>query len=56
MTQDHRRITITIDIADEPDTDTTALSALLDVVRHLQHDAIDPILIRLELGPVPTTT
>ena len=56
MTQDHRRVTITIDIIDEPGNDTTAVGALLDVIGHLQHDSIYPILIRLELGPVPATS
>jgi hypothetical protein len=48
-----QRITITLDVIDEPGNDTLAVSALLDVVRHLEHDAIIPILIRLEIAPTP---
>ncbi len=50
-----QRITITIDVTDEPGNDTIAVEALLDIIRHLEHDAIIPLLIRLEIRPTPTT-
>jgi hypothetical protein len=49
-----QRITITIDIDDGPGNDTTAIGALYDVVRHLEHDGIVPTFVRLEIGPTPT--
>jgi ABC-type transporter Mla MlaB component len=49
-----RRITITLDVIDEPGIDTTAVTVLLDVLRHLEHEAIIPPLVRLELTPTPT--
>ena len=50
-----QRITVTVDITDEPGYDTIGVSALLDIIRHLEHDAIIPMFIRLEIGPTPTT-
>jgi hypothetical protein len=50
-----RRITVTIDTIDEPGSDTTAISVLLDVIRHLEQEAFIPVHIRLEIGPTPTT-
>lgn len=50
-----RRVTITVDIGDEPGNDTTAIGILIDIIGHLEHDAIYPTLIRLELGPTPHT-
>jgi hypothetical protein len=50
-----QRITITIDVIDEPGTHHTAVGALLDVVRHLGQVAVVPLLTRLEIGPTPTT-
>ena len=50
-----QRITITLDVTDEPGNDSLAVGALLDVVRHLEHDAIIPLLIRLEIRSTPTT-
>lgn len=50
-----QRITVTLDVVDEPGNDTIGISALLDVVGHLEHDGIIPLLIRLEIGPTPTT-
>ena len=50
-----QRIIITLDVTDEPGNDTLAISALLDVISHLEHDAIIPLLIRLEIRPTPTT-
>ncbi|MGH9094893.1 MAG: hypothetical protein ACRDXE_07015 [Acidimicrobiales bacterium] len=49
-----QRITVTVDVVDEPGNDTVGVSALLDVVRHLEAAAIIPMLIRLEIGPTPT--
>jgi hypothetical protein len=49
-----QRITITLDVIDEPGNDHTAVGALLDVVRHLGQVAVVPLLIRLEIGPAPT--
>jgi len=50
-----RRVTITVDITDEPDNDTVAVSILTDVLAHLEQHAIYPTLIRLELRPTPPT-
>jgi hypothetical protein len=50
-----QRITVTIDVIDEPGNDTIALSALRDILGHLEHDGIVPLLIRLEIRPTPTT-
>jgi hypothetical protein len=50
-----QRITITIDVIDEPGTHHTAVGALLDVVRHLGQVAVVPLLTRLEIRPTPTT-
>jgi hypothetical protein len=50
-----QRIIITLDVTDEPGNDTLAISALLDIIGHLEHDAIIPLLIRLEIRPTPTT-
>lgn len=52
---DHQRITIVIDVADMASNDTVAVQTLLEVVRHLQRDAIYPSVIRLELAPAPPT-
>jgi hypothetical protein len=49
-----QRITITLDVTDEPGNDTLAISALLDVISHLENDAIIPLLIRLEIRSTPT--
>jgi len=48
-----QRITITLDVIDEPGNDTLAVSSLLDVIRHLEHHATIPMLIRLEIAPTP---
>jgi hypothetical protein len=48
-----QRITITLDVIDEPGNDTLGVSALLDVVRYFEHDAIIPMLICLEIAPTP---
>ncbi len=50
-----QRITITLDINDEPGNDTTAITALKNILGHLEHDGIIPILTRLEIGPTPPT-
>ena len=50
-----QRITVTVDIVDEPGNDIIGVTALLDVIGHLQHDGIIPQLIRLEIAPTPTT-
>jgi hypothetical protein len=49
-----QRITISIDIPDEPGNDTTAITALQDILNHLEHAAIYPLTIRLEIQPAPT--
>jgi hypothetical protein len=47
-----QRVTITLDIVDQPGNDTLAL----DILRRLDHDtAIPPTLVRLQLKPAPTT-
>ncbi len=50
-----QRITITVDIAAGPGTETIAAAALLDVLNHLQHDAIQPHWITLEISGPATT-
>lgn len=50
-----QRITVTLDVIDEAGNDSIAVGALQDVVGHLEHDGIIPLLIRLEITPVPTT-
>jgi len=50
-----QRITITLDILDEPGNATIAIAALLDVLNRLDHDAIITHYTRLEIGPTPTT-
>jgi hypothetical protein len=50
-----QRITITLDITDEPGNDAIAVGALTTIVRHLEHDGIIPLLIGLEIRPTPTT-
>jgi hypothetical protein len=51
-----QRVTITLDIVDQPGNDTLALDTLNDILRRLEHDtAIPPLLIRLEIKPAPTT-
>ena len=50
-----QRITVTIDITDEPGNDTIAVAALRDILGHLEHDGIVPLLIGLEIRPTPTT-
>jgi len=50
-----QRITITLDILDEPGNDTIAVGALHTLIRHLGYDDITPHLIRLEIQPAPTT-
>ena len=50
-----QRITVTIDVTDEPGNDALAVVALHDILGHLEHDGIVPTLIRLEITPTPTT-
>jgi|HubBroStandDraft_1064217.scaffolds.fasta_scaffold536424_1 hypothetical protein len=50
-----QRITVTLDIIDEPGNEAVAVSALLTIVGHLEHDGIIPLLIGLEIRPTPTT-
>ena len=50
-----QRITITLDVTDEPGNDAIAVSALTAIVRNLEHDGIIPLLIGLEIRPTPTT-
>jgi hypothetical protein len=49
-----QRITITLDIIDQPGNDSIAINALHHLVRQLEHDANFPNLIRLEISPPPT--
>jgi hypothetical protein len=51
-----RRVTITVDITNEPGNDTVAIGILADIAGQLEHNAIYPTLIRLELGPTPPST
>ena len=50
-----QRITITLDIVDEPGNDTIAAAALNDILRRFDHDAIITLYARLEIEPAPTT-
>jgi hypothetical protein len=50
-----RRITITVDVIDQQGADTAAITGLIDVLAHLEADAIAPLRIHLEIGPTPTT-
>lgn len=50
-----QRITVTLDIIDEPGNDTIAVGALHTLVRHLEYDGIIPLLIGLDIRPTPTT-
>ncbi len=50
-----QRIVVTLDVVDEPGNDTVGVGALLDIIGRLEHDGIIPLLIRLEIGPTPTT-
>lgn len=38
MTEEHKRITITIDVEDDPCTEVLAVQALLRLVEWLQHE------------------
>jgi len=44
-----QRIVITIDLNDEPGTDTIGAGAFLDVLSHLEHDGIRPHRSTLEI-------
>ena len=51
-----QRVTITLDIVDQPGNDTLAIDILNDILRRLDHDtATPPLLIRLQIKPAPTT-
>jgi hypothetical protein len=51
-----QRITITLDIIDQPGNDTITIDILNDILRRLEHDtATPPLLIRLQIKPAPTT-
>lgn len=50
-----QRITITLDVTDEPGNDAIAVSALTTIIGNLEHDGIIPLLIGLEIRPTPTT-
>jgi hypothetical protein len=47
-----QRLVITIDIPDEPGNEKLAIDALTTLIRHFEYDAVYPIFMRLELGPV----
>ena len=50
-----QRIVITLDIPGGPGTETIATAAFLDVLRHLEHDGIQPLWTTLEItGPATT--
>jgi hypothetical protein len=49
-----QRITITLDLPGGPGTDYTAAAALLTVLDHLRHEAIQAHWVTLEItGPTP---
>lgn len=50
-----QRVVITLDIPAGPGTDYTAAAALLDVLEHFRHEAIQAHWITLEISG-PTTT
>jgi hypothetical protein len=50
-----QRVVITLDIPGGPGTDTIAAGALLDVLDHFRHDAIQAHWVTLEISG-PTTT
>jgi predicted amino acid dehydrogenase len=50
-----QRITITLELPGGPGTDTIAAAAFLDVLRHLEHDGIQPAWATLEITGPPTT-
>jgi len=53
----YQRLTISVDIADQPDNNKLAIDTLTTIVRHLEYDAIYPLAIRLQLQPIyPHTT
>ena len=46
-----QRVTITLDIVDQPGNDTITIDILNDILRRLEHDtAIPPLLIRLQIN------
>jgi hypothetical protein len=50
-----QRVVITLDIPGGPRTDYTAAAALLNVLDHFRHEAIQAHWVTLEIGG-PTTT
>lgn len=57
MTDDddvRQRFVITIEIPGWLGTDTVAVTALLNVLRHLEHDGIRPYRTALEITDPPT--
>jgi hypothetical protein len=55
MRTPRQRVVITLDLTDEPGTDTLAASAFLHILSHLEHDGIRPHRSALEIT-APTTT
>ncbi len=53
----HQRVVvvITVDLTDEPGTDTIAAAAFLDVLTHLEHDGIRPHRSTLNIRSTTTT-
>lgn len=49
MTPDLTRITVTIDIKDDPNAEHLAVQALLHLVTWLQHEGITPTRTALEI-------
>jgi hypothetical protein len=51
-----QRVIITLDIPGGPGTDIVAAGALLDVLEHFRHDAIEAHWVTLEIGGPTTIT
>ena len=49
-----QRVTVTIDLVDEPGVDTLAASIFVNVAEHLERDGIRPYRTNLEIT-TPTT-
>jgi hypothetical protein len=50
-----QRVTITLEVADGLGVDIVAVAALLEVLRHFEHDGIRPFRTAIEIID-PTTT
>ncbi|MHB1535763.1 MAG: hypothetical protein ACYC1D_14385 [Acidimicrobiales bacterium] len=47
--QPRQRITVTLDVIDEPGNASITLGTLLDIVTQLEHDAVIAVLVRLDI-------